>query len=63
MSALLLKTERVLKLAAQDELVGAVFIPEEGQHTELSINAQSFEDMGRPEVITVTIVPGDELNA
>ena len=30
--------------------------------TQVSISQEKFEDLGAPSVITVTVVPGDELN-
>ena len=64
MGAELSKTRTVL-----DRYAGRVYIaegslddPESGRGYMLTLDQDVFEDMGRPETITVTIVPGDHLN-
>lgn len=63
----LTKTRTVLEFVGIDEEEGPTFtqLPDEGEEFRshiVSLDPEVYEDMGRPEVITVTIEPGDLLN-
>lgn len=71
MSETLVRTRTVLRLIGDVDhaavcarnLGHALFSSGEGRRTRVSVDAGVWEDMGRPDTITVSIEPGDRLNA
>ena len=60
--ARLLKKQTVLELAKVTELRAIFTNPDDDSVSTATLDAESWEDMGEPTVITVTIEPGDKLN-
>lgn len=66
MGKVLTKSQTVLELQLGG-ILGLVFSApevegEEHRYNAMQVDKRVWEDMGKPEVITVTIEPGDKLN-